>query len=356
MGCSPSHIEERNVTMPEPESVLAAPEGKTQDGAPIARNGWSDENGWNSDTKSRKYLTDLTEDCDKQKKLGLAGIVNCRYSEIYYPQGGKEVKLESKKGLNFLIEHLKARAKKEGLDWQLVVNLVFDKQYWQNKEWKKDPKFLANLKKIATYNGEKHHEAYVSPRVSENRAGNICLMGIIDGVFEPDWLSCGIPVVMMRKDADIKEKFLDLRIGSYVAQCLLLARLGGPAPMFDMFGGGIHQKLLNVVFLADILGKNHYPPSYQGILRDDIDLDTRICGIAYDYFEAMSLINANASVCVDHHIQWLKVMPRNKAFQGHGNHGYNAAIHYARTKLGMGNSDARAWANAQPKNRTYDNS
>eukprot|EP00466_Bigelowiella_natans_P015844 jgi/Bigna1/67783/fgenesh1_pg.4_\ len=271
-------------------------------------------------------------------KEGLGGSINLMWGKKYYPQGGKEIKLNGTYALTWLTARLKESAEKKNCDWKAVQDLVFDKQYWAEKKWKSDKEFKKILIKCMSYNCEKqqaHTKKFVTPELSDdhihryswrvtlmeyffrvlcpclNEIGNVVLKGIVEGVIEPDYLECGLPTVMMWEKGD-QYAFEDLRASSYVMKCLLFAKLGKAPGMFSGSKGKTYKALLKAVFNADIKDHND---EYTGELLEEIKYekhgdqrDNRFVH-AYLYqcsncnFKSFSNLNAGESLALPHFIK-----------------------------------------------------
>jgi len=236
------------------------------------------------------------------------------WGKKYYPQGGKEIKLNGTYALTWLTARLKESAEKKNCDWKAVQDLVFDKQYWAEKKWKSDKEFKKILIKCMSYNCKKqqaHTKKFVTPELSDDRKGNVVLKGIVEGVIEPDYLECGLPTVMMWEKGD-QYAFEDLRASSYVMKCLLFAKLGKAPGMFSGSKGKTYKALLKAVFNADIKDHND---EYTGKLLEEIKYekhgdqrDNRFVH-AYLYqcsncnFKSFSNLNAGESLALPHFIK-----------------------------------------------------
>ncbi len=271
--------------------------GKSKNPIPKTRNGWKYPD-WGCDQKVRRALKSIIENKELQKNF--QGEYWNRDERTHYPQGCKEIKLEGTKALDWLKSELKKKAEAKGCDWKSVESFVFDKQYWATKKYSSDKNFKKLLLKFATSSDKRddYEKGFVCPQGS--RCGAICLKAIADGIFVPDYLECGIPVVMtkIRK----KDKFFhDLRIDPFVTQCLLLAKLG-PAPgMLGMFSSKARafKNIINAVFNADIPSKNCSPPQYWGVMNEEIEVNYRSCTCdGYTLFDVFALLNRADSLAM----------------------------------------------------------
>jgi hypothetical protein len=125
----------------------------------------------------------------------------------------------------------------------------------------------------------------------------------VDGKFVPDYLSCGIPVVMSRHQNE--RDFPDLNICYYVTACLLLAK-AGPGP--GLFGslsakGKAYKKLLEVVLHAsekyDVCSRDY---RYFGRLNEEIEVRYKLTKCSgYMLFEVFSELNAEDSNVMEYY-------------------------------------------------------
>mmetsp|Transcript_20867 Transcript_20867/g.33797 ORF Transcript_20867/g.33797 Transcript_20867/m.33797 type:complete len:594 (-) Transcript_20867:206-1987(-) len=293
-----------------------------KDGKIPTANGWSKDSDFGTPKECREYLEKFNFDyrdpyeSKRGQKIheGLGGSINLMWGKKYYPQGGKEIKLNGTYALTWLTARLKESAEKKNCDWKAVQDLVFDKQYWAEKKWKSDKEFKKILIKCMSYNCKKqqaHTKKFVTPELSDDRKGNVVLKGIVEGVIEPDYLECGLPTVMMWEKGD-QYAFEDLRASSYVMKCLLFAKLGKAPGMFSGSKGKTYKALLKAVFNADIKDHND---EYTGKLLEEIKYekhgdqrDNRFVH-AYLYqcsncnFKSFSNLNAGESLALPHFIK-----------------------------------------------------